>query len=103
MVQERFCNDSSEAVIQNVLSQEMRSEPLCALTEKMVWRNFPKVPQTYLLLLNDGTLTVERQKALASNLHIDDFVEIANDHLVMLSHPQKFAQALNTISQRHLG
>jgi len=40
---------------------------------------------------------VERQKYMASNLKIENFVEIGSDHMVMLSHPIEFAAAINKL------
>jgi pimeloyl-ACP methyl ester carboxylesterase len=95
VIRERFCNDSPESVIRYVLSQEMRSEPLCAITEKMDWSGYRELPRSYFLLTKDGTLTVQRQREMAGNLNIEDIVEIEGDHMVMLSHPAEFAKAIN--------
>jgi len=97
VIREKFCNDSDEAVIQNMISRKMNAEPICAITEKMNWDGFPKLNQTYMILLKDRTLTVKRQKYMASNLNIDHFVEIESDHMVMLSHPIEFAAAINKL------
>jgi pimeloyl-ACP methyl ester carboxylesterase len=102
VMRERFCNDSGQEVIQTVLSERMLSEPMCAVTEKMNWSDFPQMKQTYLLLLKDKTLSLDRQRYMASNLAINEFDEIDSDHMVMLSHPQEFAKAINSISKRYI-
>jgi hypothetical protein len=75
---------------------------MCAVTEKMSWSDFPQMNQTYLLLLKDKTLSLDRQRFMASNLAINEFDEIDSDHMVMLSHPQEFAKAINSISKRYI-
>ena len=102
IVREKFCNDSAEDVIALMLSKQMRSEPLCAITERMDWEGFPDVPQTYFVLTRDQTGTVERQKTMAGNLKIKNLVEIASDHMVMLSHPEEFVRELNVIARQYL-
>jgi pimeloyl-ACP methyl ester carboxylesterase len=98
VIREKFCNDSPESVIEYVLSQEMRSEPLCAITERMDWSGYRSLPRTYILLTRDGTLSIPSQRAMAGNLGIEDFVEIESDHMAMLSHPAEFARAINDLA-----
>jgi pimeloyl-ACP methyl ester carboxylesterase len=96
-IRQKFCNDSPTSVIEYVLSQEMRSEPLCAITEKMDWSGYRVGSQAYFALTRDGTLGVERQRAMAGNLGIEAIVEIASDHMVMLSHPEEFVRAVDGV------
>lgn len=97
-VRRKFCNTCDEPTIQYVLKQELRSEPLCVVTEKMDWTNFPPIPQTYIVLTHDHTLSVEKQTLMASHLQITDLKEIASDHMVMLSHPGELAAMMNTLA-----
>jgi len=95
MTREKFCNTCTEETIGEVLSKEMRSEPLCAITEKMNWDGLSGIMQTYMILTKDNTLSVARQRQMAANLSVTDFIEIESDHLVMFSHPAEFAAAVN--------
>ncbi|MBN2737986.1 MAG: alpha/beta hydrolase [Spirochaetales bacterium] len=95
IIREKFCNTCTEEIIKNILQKEMKSEPLCAISEKMDWSSYAESKQTYFLLTKDNTLSIDRQKQMANNLNIQDFIEIDSDHLVMLSHPNEFASAVN--------
>ena len=93
-----FCNTCSEEDIDYLLQQDFLPEPLCAVTEKMTWDNFPDLSQTYIILTDDHTLPVEKQKEMAANLNINDLRMIDSDHLVMISHPRELAAILNEIA-----
>jgi len=97
MIRKYFCNNSSEEVIGFVMKQPFLSEPLCAAFEKQDWADFPPVPQTYVVLLKDKTLSVKRQLGMMRNLDINNRVAIDSDHLVMLSHPEELARVLNAV------
>ena len=94
-IREKFGNDSPEDVVKLVLSKEMRSEPLCAVTERMDWSRLPPMDQSYIVLTRDRTLSPARQREMAANLGIKRIVELEGDHMVMLSRPREFADALN--------
>jgi pimeloyl-ACP methyl ester carboxylesterase len=94
VVRERFCNTASETVIRYVLDQRLTSEPLCLLYERVDWSLVPKVPMTYFRLLRDRTASLKLQDRMAANLGIDNVRDIDSDHMVMLSHPRDFNDAL---------
>ena len=91
----KFCNTCDEETIRFILTHELQSEPLCVLTAKMDWSDYPQIPQTYIVLTKDNTIAVERQKQMAGNLGITDFLEIDAGHMVMLSHPAILVDTLN--------
>jgi pimeloyl-ACP methyl ester carboxylesterase len=95
VIRERFCNTCTEELIQDILQKQMKSEPICAIIEKMDWSHYSEMNQTYLMLTEDKTLSLDRQKQMAANLNIKNFIQIESDHLVMLSHPNEFAAAIN--------
>ena len=97
-LRDKFCNTCDEDAIQFVLSHDLQSEPLCVLSAKMDWTDFPGVPQTYVLLGSDRTISVERQREMAGHLGITDFREIDAGHMVMLSHPSELTGLLNGIA-----
>ena len=93
-----FCNTCSAEDIDYVLQQDLLPEPMCAVTEKMAWDHFPNLNQTYIILANDHTLPLDKQKEMAANLDITDLRMIDSDHLVMISHPHELAEILNEIA-----
>ena len=97
-VREKFCNTCDEETIKYVLEHELLSEPLCVLSERMDWTAFPTIPQTYITLLNDHTLSIDKQKNMAGNLNITDIKTIESDHMVMVSHPEELATIMNSIA-----
>ncbi|MBN2533670.1 MAG: hypothetical protein JXB88_12300 [Spirochaetales bacterium] len=93
-----FCNTASEETIQYILKQELLSEPLCLAFEKYNWDNFPTIiPQTYIVLIEDKTISVKKQRNMMKNLGIKNMIEIKSDHMVMLSHPEELSNELNKI------
>jgi pimeloyl-ACP methyl ester carboxylesterase len=99
-VRRRFCNTASEDVIQYVLSQTLITEPLCVFREKVDWSHLRRLPMTYFRLLRDKTATLDLQSRMAANLAIDDLQDIDGDHMVMLSHPVEFNEALRNAVTR---
>lgn len=102
VMRDKFCNTCDEETIAHVLKQEMLSEPLCVLKEKMDWTNYPEINRTYIVLLQDHTLSVKGQKQMAANLKINDLRAIESDHMVMLSHPDQFVKILNEIAGKYI-
>ena len=100
MIRSMFCNTASEEVIDYVLGQTLLSEPLCVINEKVDWTGVPDIPMTYIRLLNDKTGSLTLQDRMAANLAIRDKVDIESDHMVMLSHPVQFNDALRRIVEK---
>ncbi len=98
-----FGNQCTPEQIAYVLGQDSLPEPVCVLTEKMDWTDYPAVGKTYVVCTNDKTLTEAQQRYLASNLAIEDIRPIAADHLVMISRPDALALELNEIAHRYIG
>lgn len=96
-----FCNTCSEEIIEYVLEQNFSSEPLNLLFEKVSWDGFPDLPQTYIRLLKDRTVSPELQTEIMKHLNVQDSVEIESDHLVMLSHPKELGEVLRKIRMNY--
>ena len=90
-----FCNTCSEEDIAYILEQDFQPEPVCVVTEKMDWSNYPDIHKTYVICTLDKTLQERHQEMLAGNLKIDNIYRIASDHMVMMSHPEELADVLN--------
>jgi len=97
----RFCNQCTAEELDFVLAQEYIPEPVCVLTEKMNWDDYPKIGKTYILCTQDRTLTEKQQEYLASNLSISDIRRIDGDHMVMISRAQTLAGELNEIAESY--
>lgn len=96
-IRKMFCNTCSEESIKYVLKQNLLSEPLCLAFEKNNWDGFPGVEQTYIILTKDKTISVGGQKKMMRHLSISNFIEIDSCHMVMLSHAEELARAINDI------
>ena len=94
-----FGNQCTPEQMAYVLRQDYFPEPVCVLTEKMDWTDYPDLGKTYIVCTNDKTLTEKQQEYLASNLTISDLRRIAADHLVMISCPDLLAHELNLIAR----
>ncbi len=92
-----FCNTCTEEDVSYILEQEFIPEPICVITEKVDWTDFPEKGMTYIACTQDKTLTIENQEFLASNLNIKEIKRISSDHLVMISHPTELATVLNEL------
>jgi pimeloyl-ACP methyl ester carboxylesterase len=103
IIRRAFCNTSTEEVIGYVLRQELLTEPLCVFFEKVDWTGMPAMPMAFIRLLADRTTSVQLQDRMAANLGIQEKYDIESDHMVMLSHPARFNEALLTLSRRLLG
>ncbi len=97
IVRRNFCNTCPEDAIRFMLEQELLTEPLCLIHEKICWSEFPPLPRTFIRLLQDRTISLAGQARMASNLAITDIRDIGSDHMVMLSHPQALADILHDI------
>lgn len=97
MFRNYFCNTCTPEEVDYVLSQKFFPEPVCVLTEKMDWSDYPAIGKTYIICAKDKTLAVEQQVHLAGSLEISDLRRIDSDHLVMISHPKELANELNQI------
>ncbi len=97
MVRRNFCNTCPEDAICFLLEQELLTEPLCLIHEKICWSAFPPLPRTFIRLLQDRTISLAGQARMAGNLAITDIRDIDSDHMVMLSHPQALADILHDI------
>jgi pimeloyl-ACP methyl ester carboxylesterase len=96
-IRSMFCNTASEEVIQYVLDQSLIAEPICMLMEKLDWTGVPRIPMTFIRLSKDRTATLEFQDRMAANLGITEKYDIESDHMVMLSHPRQFNDALHAV------
>jgi len=98
LIVNHFCNTCTKEQMDYVIEQKFYPEPICVLTEKMDWENYPPIGKTYVVCTDDRTLTVKQQEYLASNLGITDLRRINSDHLVMISHAEELATELNEIA-----
>jgi pimeloyl-ACP methyl ester carboxylesterase len=99
-IRSRFCNACDDETVRYVLGHELLSEPVSAAMEKVDWSGFPPVPQTYVVLAQDKTLSPERLRAMAANLGIADIRELPGDHMAMLSRPRELADLLNALGSK---
>lgn len=98
-----FCNRTTEEDMAYILNQQFQPEPVCALTHKADWRDYPEIGMTYILCREDRTLTVSQQLSFAANAGITDIRMIESDHMVMLSHAGPLAEELNDIAGKLWG
>ena len=101
-IRSMFCNTASDDVVDYILRQNLLSEPLCVINEKVDWTGVPDIPMTFVRLLKDKTASLQVQDRMAANLAVRDIVDIDSDHMVMLSHPAEFNAALRTITERFM-
>jgi hypothetical protein len=94
-----FCNMTREEDLEYILEQNFLPEPVCVLTHRVNWLNYPNINKTYILCTGDKTLTMEQQKSYAEHLEITDLRRIESDHMVMISHAQELADVLNEIGK----
>ncbi len=102
-IRARFCNACGEDVVSYVLSQEIRPEPPCVLREKVSYRGLPRVPGTYVKLLQDRTISIEGMERMMANYGGIEPVEMDGDHMAMLGRPRELADILNGIARRAFG
>ncbi len=100
LVRNFLCNDCDEGTIKFVLEQNFQPEPLCAVNEKMSWKNYPQVAQSYILAILDKTLSVDKQLEMAGNTGIKDVIRLEAGHMAMLSRPKETADILNSMAGR---
>ena len=98
LVRKKFCNAAPEEAIEYVLGRDLLSEPLCVYDEKLDWSGLPRIPMTFIRLLNDKTASLSLQDRMAANLDIKDKYDIDADHMVMLSRPREFNAALRELA-----
>jgi pimeloyl-ACP methyl ester carboxylesterase len=99
IIRSRFCNACSEDVIRYVLDQEIRPEPQCLVLEKVHRSGIPRVPGTYIKMLQDRTISVEGMDGMISNYGGMESVELEGDHMAMLGRPRELAEILNGIAR----
>jgi predicted alpha/beta hydrolase family esterase len=80
-----FCNTCSSNIIEYIKTQQLTAEPICIFKEKIKWDYSVDVPQTYVKLLKDRTISISLQSEMAGNLNVSNIIDIESDHLVMLS------------------
>jgi pimeloyl-ACP methyl ester carboxylesterase len=101
-IRSMFCNTASADVVDYILRQKLLSEPLCVINEKVDWTGVPDIPMTFIRLLKDKTASLQVQDRMATHLAIRDKVDIESDHMVMLSHPVEFNEALRRIIEKQM-
>lgn len=94
-----FCNTCSREVKEFISGQYLKPEPMCLFTEKVIWNDLENIPQTYIRLLKDKTISPKIQSKAAKNTNIKNIVDIESDHMVMLSHPVELFNAIKHIMQ----
>ncbi len=92
-----FCNTCTPEQTQYVLSQSFFPEPVCAVTTRMNWDDYPPIGLSYVVCQRDKTLTVDQQYHLAAHLGIRHLPEIDSGHLPMISHKEELARILNGV------
>jgi pimeloyl-ACP methyl ester carboxylesterase len=92
-----FCNTCPAEVKNYISQQNLKPEPLCLFKEKVRWGNFENIPQTYIRLLTDKTISPEIQRKVSKNTNIKNIIDIESDHMVMLSHPKELLSAIEHI------
>lgn len=95
-----FANNCSESDREFILKQYFLPEPLCVITAKMDWDNYPAIRKTYIVCTKDKTLTEGQQLSMASNLAIENVIKLDTDHLPMLSASDEFVLILKESIQR---
>jgi hypothetical protein len=70
------------------------------LSERVDRSNSPRVPGSYMKLLDDRTLSPDRMDSMIANYGCDEILECPGDHLAMLSRPRELATVLNGIAAR---
>jgi hypothetical protein len=91
-----FANNCSEQDIEFILKQNFYPEPICVITTKMNWNNYPLISKKYILCTKDKTLTEQQQFLLAGNLLISNIIKMDTDHLPMISKADEFVSILNS-------
>jgi hypothetical protein len=99
MIRKTFMNNAPEEAVRYVLEQDLLPEPICVLSERMDWDDFPDVGMTYVVLTGDNTLNAEKQRLMGKNLNIEDFRELSSCHMVMLAKPKELAAILNSVAE----
>ncbi|MDF2986748.1 MAG: hypothetical protein K0R50_2258 [Eubacterium sp.] len=94
-----FCNRTTEADMEYILQQDFQPEPVCVLTHKVDWTDYPSIGRTYILCTEDVTVTKQQQEGFAANLKIADLRYMESDHMCMISHAEALAEELNIIAE----
>ncbi len=93
-----FCNTCSIEVKKFISQQNLKPEPMCLFNEKVIWDDLENIPQTYIRLLKDKTISPKIQSKVSKNTNIQNIIDIESDHMVMLSHPKELFNAIKHIS-----
>jgi pimeloyl-ACP methyl ester carboxylesterase len=91
-----FCNDMSDAQADAFLAKLGKDMwPMCCYSEKD-WRrdHLADIPVTFVLCLQDQSLTPPWQVRFAERLHADRIIRIEAGHQVMNTRPQALAEIL---------
>jgi surfactin synthase thioesterase subunit len=97
-----FCNQSLEEDINYLMEQSFQPEPLCVLTHQVDWSDYPEIGMTYVISIEDKTISVAQQEQFASNLGIRDIARIDGDHMMMISRAKELSELLNYIAENNL-
>ena len=92
-----FCNTCSTEVKEFISRQYLKPEPMCLFNEKVIWDGLENMPQTYIRLLKDRTISPKIQSKVSKNTNIQNIIDIESDHMVMLSHPEELYKAIKHI------
>lgn len=95
-----FCNQSSEEDINYLMEQSFQPEPVSVLTHQVDWSDYPEIGKTYVICLEDKTLSVAQQEQFAANLGITDLQRFDGDHMVMISRAKELAEHMNLIAEK---
>jgi hypothetical protein len=96
-----FCNQTTEEDINYLMEQSFQPEPVCVLTHQVDWSDYPEIGMTYVISLEDKTISVAQQEQFSSNLCIRDIVRIDADHMMMISKAKELTVLLNDIVEKN--
>ena len=96
MIRRELCNDLDETAAAQVVSRYAAEFPGLYLTP--VRAQPPRVPATYLRLLQDRCLAPARQDAMIARLQPAEVRDLDAGHLAMLSVPAQLAETLTAIA-----
>jgi len=95
-----FCNDMNDLQRRFTLDH-MLPEAMNPISEPISLSGLRAgIPCTYIKLLRDAIITPDRQDRIIGNIGNAEVVEIDAGHMVMISAPEKLAEALNAIDSR---
>jgi pimeloyl-ACP methyl ester carboxylesterase len=92
-----FCNTCPIEVKNFISEQNLKPEPMCLFKEKVMWNDLENIPQTYIRLLKDKTISPKTQSKVSKNTNCQNMIDIESDHMVMLSQPKELFNAIKKI------